>query len=249
MNDCNRLTPSPLDARADFHPSAVIRKAHLSILHSKCRENGSHCTPDVQKEEQMGIRSIWRGCGAFLAVGLFALPAAAGPHMPKITDVALSGSAGNYTAVITGTNFGVAPDGIPCNTCTPLQLQVVDLASQPHQETINVTAWSDTSITVTGIAASEGDGLRIALYNQTAGNVDAWGGRVGRKVDGVPHITSITTSGSGGNLTVKAANVGVVTIQSSGSAPTGACSGDTFIITPTDGKGTWCNGSTYVNKF
>jgi hypothetical protein len=54
---------------------------------------------------------------------------------------------------------------------------------------------------------------------------------------------------SGGNLTVKVANVGVFSIQSSGSAPTGACSGDTFIITPTDGKGTWCNGSTYVNKF
>jgi hypothetical protein len=52
-----------------------------------------------------------------------------------------------------------------------------------------------------------------------------------------------------GNLTVKVANVGVFTIQSAGSAPTGACSGDTFIITPTDGKGTWCNGSTYVNKF
>src|SRR5579862_3745647 len=187
----------PPESRTDFRLTLAARKAHLSILHSKCRENGPHCTPDVQMEEQMDgrsiWRSIWRGCGAILAVSLFALPAAAGPHIPKITDVALSGSAGNYTAVITGTNFGVAPGGIPCDACTPLQLQVVDLSSQPRQQTINVTAWSDTSITVTGIAVNDGDGLRIALYNQTAGNVDAWGGRVGHKVDGVPHITSITT--------------------------------------------------------
>src|SRR6185312_13392074 len=54
---------------------------------------------------------------------------------------------------------------------------------------------------------------------------------------------------SGGNLTVKAANVGVFTIQSSGSAPTGACSGNALIITPADGHGTWCNGTTYVSKF
>jgi hypothetical protein len=153
-------------------------------------------------------RSIWRGCGAFLAIGLFALPAAAGPHIPNISNVSLTGSAGNYTAVITGTNFGAAPDGIPCNACTPLQLQVADLASQPHQETINVTAWSDTSITVTGIAASEGDGLRIGLYNQTAGNVDAWGGRVGRNTQGAPHIMAITTSGSGANLTVTITGTG-----------------------------------------
>jgi len=160
-------------------------------------------------------RSIWRGFGAVLALGLFALPAAAGTHIPKISDVALSGSAGNYTAVITGTNFGAAPAGIPCDACTPLQLQVADLASQPHQETINVTAWSDTSITVTGIAANDGDGLRIALYNQTAGNVDAWGGRVGHKVDGVPHITSITTSGSGVDLTITITGTGF------GAAPDG----------------------------
>jgi hypothetical protein len=176
---------------------------------------GSHCTSGVQMEEQMDIRSIWRGCGAILAVGLFALPAAAGPHIPRINDVALSGSAGTYTAVITGTNFGVAPGGIPCSSCSPLQLQVSNMTSQPQQESINVTDWSDTSITVTGIAANKGDGLRIALYNQTAGNVDTWGGRVGPNVEGASHITTITTSGSGATLTV------TITGSGFGAAPDG----------------------------
>src|SRR5262249_633330 len=143
------------------------------------------------------------------------LPAAAGPHIPRIADVALSGSAGNYTAVITGTNFGVAPDGIPCNACMPVQLQVVDLVSQPQQETINVTDWSATSITCTGISANKGDGLRIALYNQTAGNVDVWGGRVGPNSENAPHIASITTSGSGANLTITITGTGF------GAAPDG----------------------------
>jgi hypothetical protein len=166
-------------------------------------------------EKHMGVGSIWRGYGALLAAGLFIAPATAGTHVPKITSVALSGSAGNYTAVITGLNFGAAPAGIPCNACTPLQLQVSNLASQPQQESINVTAWSDTSVTVTGIAANEGDGLRIALYNQTAGNVDAWGGHVGQRVDGVPRIMAIATSGSGAGLTV------TITGSGFGDAPEG----------------------------
>jgi hypothetical protein len=80
-------------------------------------------------------------------------------------------------------------------------LQVVDLASQPQQQVINVSAWSDTSITVTGIAVAKGDALRIAAYNQTAGNVGAWGGRISPS-KGTPHIGSVVPSGSGQSLTL-----------------------------------------------
>ncbi|HEX4159877.1 MAG TPA: hypothetical protein VHY79_15530 [Rhizomicrobium sp.] len=128
-------------------------------------------------------------------------PASAGSHLPKIQGVSFSGSPGNYTATIAGRNFGPPPDGIPCTACEPLQLQVVDLASQPFQQVINVTDWSDTSITVTGIAIAKGDALRIAVYNQTAGNVGAWGGRISHS-PGTPHIGSIVASGSGQSLTV-----------------------------------------------
>ena len=128
-------------------------------------------------------------------------PASAGLQLPKILGVAFTGSPGNYTATITGVNFGPTPDGIPCTACQPLQLQVVDLASQPLQQVINVAAWSDSSITVTGIAIPAGDALRIAVYNQTAGNVGAWGGNVSRNKD-TPHIGSILRSGSGQSLTL-----------------------------------------------
>ncbi|HLY05330.1 MAG TPA: hypothetical protein VKR31_06245 [Rhizomicrobium sp.] len=128
-------------------------------------------------------------------------PAIGAMQLPKIQSVSFSGSPGNYTATIAGVNFGPVPEGIPCNSCQPLQLQVVDLASQPAQQVINVTDWSDNSITVTGIAIADGDALRIAVYNQTVGNVGAWGGRVSRN-KGTPHIGSIVASGSGQSLTL-----------------------------------------------
>jgi hypothetical protein len=147
------------------------------------------------------IRQISALCGALGFAMAAAAPASAGLHLPRIQGVAFSGSAGNYTATITGVNFGPTPGGIPCTACQPLQLQLVDLASQPAQQVINVTAWSDNSITVTGIAIAAGDALRIAVYNQTVGNAGAWGGKVSRS-KGTPHIGSIVPSGSGQTLTL-----------------------------------------------
>jgi hypothetical protein len=128
-------------------------------------------------------------------------PADAGLGLPKIKNVTFTGSSGNYTAMITGKNFGAVPGGIPCTGCEPIQLEVVDLASQPQLQPINVLSWSDTSITVTGIAAADGDALRVAVYNQTVGNVGAWGGRISPS-KGTPHIGAIVASGSGQSLTL-----------------------------------------------
>ncbi|HEY1614053.1 MAG TPA: hypothetical protein VGF97_10220 [Rhizomicrobium sp.] len=145
------------------------------------------------------IRQLLAACGALgLAV---AGPAHAGPGLPKILGVSFTGSPGNYSATITGKNFGPTPEGIPCTACQPLQVQVVDLVSQPAQQVINVTAWSDTSVTVTGLALAKHDALRIAIYNQTIGNVGAWGGNVSF-TKGMPHIGTIVPSGSGQNLTL-----------------------------------------------
>lgn len=139
--------------------------------------------------------------GFVLTAALAALPAQARVHQPHITGVAFSGAPGSYTATVTGTDFGAAPDGIPCTGCTPLQVQVVDSVSQPRQQTVDVTSWSDTAITVSGIAAQRSDGLRIAVYNQTLGGVDAWGGTVLRK-KGVPRIDAVAKSGAGKDLTI-----------------------------------------------
>ncbi|HEY3638172.1 MAG TPA: hypothetical protein VGK90_08455, partial [Rhizomicrobium sp.] len=59
----------------------------------------------------------------------------------------------------------------------------------------------------------KGDALRVAVYNQTAGNVGAWGGRIShaKETPPPPHIGTILRSGSGQNLTV--------TINGSGFGP------------------------------
>jgi hypothetical protein len=153
-----------------------------------------HATGDIM------IRQLF-ALGSVLGFALAASASANAVTLPRIQGVSFTGSPGNYTATITGLNFGPTPSGIPCTGCQPLQVQVVDLASQPAQQVVNVTDWSDTSITVTGLAIADGDALRVAVYNQTIGNVGAWGGRIGR-AKGVPHIGSIIPSGSGQSLTL-----------------------------------------------
>ena len=86
-------------------------------------------------------------CAVLLLLAL-PLTAHATLQVPQIKNVEFSGADGNYSATITGTNFGVTPNGIPCNACQPLQVQIVDIASQPQQQVINVTSWSDTAILV-----------------------------------------------------------------------------------------------------
>ncbi len=125
-------------------------------------------------------------CAAACAAG----PARAAPIPPAIASVVFTPSGGTYSARISGLHFGAAPGGIPCTDCTPLQLQVVNLANTPAQEPVSVTAWSDTSNTVTGIAASAGDAMQLAVYNASAGNAGAWGGRVSHAIN-LPFITSI----------------------------------------------------------
>ncbi|HEX3943010.1 MAG TPA: hypothetical protein VHW69_02875 [Rhizomicrobium sp.] len=167
---------------------------------------------------------IWRSAKtaatAPLLVLLLSATANAALQLPKIKNVTFSGSSGNYSATITGKNFGVAPDGIPCNACQPLQVQIVDIASQPVQQVINVTNWSDTSITVTGIAVNKGDSTRIGVYNQTLGNVDTWGGPVIKQKNNTPVISGLAKSGEGQNLTL------TITGSGFGSAPAGI--GDNF---------------------
>ncbi|MBV9571765.1 MAG: hypothetical protein JO056_11040 [Alphaproteobacteria bacterium] len=125
----------------------------------------------------------------------------AAPLRPRIDSVLITGSPGNYTATLSGANFGAAPDGIPCDACAPEQLQLVILQSQPHRQSINITDWSDTSITITGIPAARDDALRIAVYNQLLGSVSARGGDVGKR-KGRPRIMHVHAVGSGKTLSL-----------------------------------------------
>jgi len=137
---------------------------------------------------------------------------------PRIAGVAFTGSGGTYSATVSGLHFGPTPSGIPCKACSPIEFQVVDLASQPQQQSINVTSWSDTGITVTGITAASGDAMRVAVYNASAGNAAAWGGRISH-ADHVPRITNISATPQGRKT--------AVTITGSGFGPAPAEVGQT----------------------
>ncbi len=114
---------------------------------------------------------------------------AAGPP-PHIANVTFTKTGQTWSATVSGHNFGPAPSGIPCNACSPMQMQVVDLANLATQETIDVTAWSDTAVTIKHITAATGDAMQVAVFNATQGNAAAWGGRVSH-ASHVPHISSI----------------------------------------------------------
>jgi len=149
-------------------------------------------------------------CGLGL---IAAAPALAAPSVPKIADVAFSGDANAYTVTIAGKGFGVAPADIPCTACTPDELQIVDVVSQPLRLTINVTSWSDTSITATAVPVGKRDSLRIGVYNQTLGNVGAWAGTPTRRANGAPQIGAIQATGHGQSLKL------VITGSGFGDAP------------------------------
>jgi hypothetical protein len=166
------------------------------------------------------LTSVARSAIVSAVALLSAASAQAAVLVPHIHDVTFSGKNGNFSVTISGRDFGAAPDGIPCNACSPLQLQIIDIVSQPQQQTINVTSWSDTSITVTGVAAKKGDGMRVAVYNQTLGNVDTWGGPAVLMKTGVPIIDSIVRAGSGATLSL--------TITGSGFGPAPAGIGNEF---------------------
>ncbi|MEI9931516.1 MAG: hypothetical protein WDM89_13510 [Rhizomicrobium sp.] len=152
-------------------------------------------------------------CIAMAAIVSFAAVTTAGAvvRVPHIQTVVFKGTDGNYSATITGTDFGAQPGGIPCTGCQPLQVQVVDIVSQPFQQVINVTSWSDTSITVTGIEVNKGDSVRVGVYNQTLGNVDTWGGPVIRQAKNTPIISSVTKSGEGVDLSLTITRLGLWT--------------------------------------
>jgi len=161
------------------------------------------------------LQSVRTALLAAAACSAAAGPAAAAPKLAHIAKVNFTpASDGSYSATIAGSNFGPAPAGIPCTACAPQQLEVTDLINPNTAEAINVTAWTGTQITVSGIAANAGDPMRLAVWSAKAANAAAWGGLIS-PVTPVPHIKTITTSGSGAALTVTVTGTGF------GAAPIG----------------------------
>jgi hypothetical protein len=122
--------------------------------------------------------------------------------LPRIMHIAVTPDLdGTFSATISGTNFGVAPGDVPCTSCTPAELRVVDLSNQPTQQTLNVTAWSNSSITITEVPVAVGDAVRVEIYNAALNATAAMGGHVGKSAS-TAVISNISTSGSGQNLVI-----------------------------------------------
>ena len=138
----------------------------------------------------------------FLALGGGTALAAA-PSITNVTFTATAtGKTGNtYVATISGAGFGPAPAGVPCTACSPNELQVVNMSGAKWPETLDITAWSDTAISVSGLTALSKDSLIISVYNDTLGT----GGAIGVSASGHtlgPHIKKIIASGSGQSLQI-----------------------------------------------
>lgn len=154
----------------------------------------------------------FRRPASLLGAFLFAAPAFAASTLPHISSVKFTNAGdGTYSAQVTGTNFGSAPGGVPCTACYLTQAQVTNYAVNALSLLpVNVTAWSDTGVTITGIQASPGDEVTIGLFNQDADSPVAWAGHVSANKT-APKITNLSTSGAGADL--------IVTITGSGFGP------------------------------
>jgi hypothetical protein len=155
-------------------------------------------------------------CGVAASVLATGAVAATAPRLPRIKHVVFSlAGDGTYNATITGTGFGPAPAGIPCNACQPQQMEMATQGRPNVIKTVNVTAWSDKEITVTGIKTHPRKAMTVAVWSAKAANAAAWGGQVLPGDHHVPRIWSIAASGSGKSLTV------TVTGRGFGPAPAG----------------------------
>jgi len=135
--------------------------------------------------------------------------AATTPRLPHIKDVIFSAAGdGTYDATITGTGFGPAPAGIPCDDCKPQQMEISSQGRPNTVKPVNVTGWSDKEITVTGIIIDPRRAMTVAVWSAKAANAAAWGGLVSPGGRHVPLIKSIATSGSGKTLAVTVAGHG-----------------------------------------
>ncbi|HEX3992106.1 MAG TPA: hypothetical protein VHX39_13120 [Acetobacteraceae bacterium] len=179
-------------------------------------------------------------CGAAALLISAMSQAQAGLPLPQVDDVKFKGTAGNYTATITGENFGAPPSDIPCTACSPTELQFINMNNQPHPLTANVTNWTDTAITVTGVAVASGDAVRVSVYNLVSGQVGAWGGHAGLLAAGVPRITGLTTANTGKKITVTVTGTGF------GPAPDGVIGQNTntpfFVMTTWNAKTPFTDG-------
>lgn len=145
---------------------------------------------------------------------LAAAPLAAAAPPPTVTKVKITGSAGAYAATISGKSFGAAPAGVPCNACAIAEFGLTATHNIFASLAYNITAWTSTKITLTGINGAAGDAVFADIKPDGVQNVATWGGNFPGG-SGNPVITSVSFSGSGAATHITISGHGF------GAAPTG----------------------------
>jgi serine/threonine-protein kinase len=131
----------------------------------------------------------------------------ASPGTPSIQSVAISGSVGDYSLIVSGTGFGTLPETLPFSGDTQF-FRIGDNAALGHGEwgysgdanALTYQIWSHSRIEVTGFSGAPGDALVLAMWNPATGIGATWGGNVPATYSGTPAISSVSFSGSGQNL-------------------------------------------------
>ncbi len=152
--------------------------------------------------------------GAFFGLPLVLASMSAHAAPPSITKVTFKASGSLFTATITGKQFGTAPAGVPCTSCAIPEFSLVESSSLATSLTYNITAWTNTKVTLTGINGTAADAVFVTLKNDSLKNIATWGGNFPGKSKN-PSISGVAFSGKGASLHI------TITGKGFGSAPPG----------------------------
>lgn len=138
---------------------------------------------------------------------------------PLIHSVAISGASGNYTIMVRGHGFGGPTVTVPFSG-TVSNFRIGDNAQLGQGEwgytgdahALRYLVWTPTEVEVSGLGASAGDAIVIALWNSVTGKGVTWAENVPPVASGTPTISFVGFSSLGTpvdlRIVVKGTNFG-----------------------------------------
>jgi hypothetical protein len=152
-------------------------------------------------------RVVIGALGVLVVMTIFGRPSTAdavGGNRPLIHSVTISGSAGNYTALVRGSGFGSPMVSLPFSGDLS-NFRIGDNAQFGQDESgftgdahgLHYLVWTGSEVEVSGLGASPGDALVVALWNRQSGRGATWAGDVPPVSSGAPRITSVAFSALG----------------------------------------------------
>ena len=170
----------------------------------------------------VGVTSVMAGLLMYVAPGSAAASCAG--CRPLIHSVTISGTSGNYSVTVKGHGFGGPTVALPhfgevsnFRIGDDAQLGEGDWGYSGDGHPLHYLVWTPREVEVSGLGASPGDALVIALWNAVTKRGMTWGGNVPPVTPGTPTITSVAFSSLGTpvdlRIVVKGAGFGAAPIR------------------------------------